>query len=110
MYEVRYTMYDFFMIKPKEIQQFPSGELGIIWEDGHESIYPAEYLRRNCPCAMCTHDSRRGLGLHPGRFKIVRVRQVGNYAVGIQWADGHDTGIYAYDYLRKLCSCETCRK
>jgi DUF971 family protein len=98
------------MQKPKAIQPFPSGELGIMWEDGHESIYPAEYLRSNCPCAMCTHDLVRGLGIHPGRFKIVRVRQIGNYAIGIQWADGHDTGIYAYDYLKKTCPCKNCKK
>lgn len=98
------------MVKPSHIQSFPSGELGLIWEDGHESIYGLEYLRKNCPCALCTHDPQRGLGMHPARFSIMRCNPVGNYAIGIYWGDGHDTGIYAFDYLRSLCPCEHCKK
>lgn len=111
MYDVHCSMYDVLMIKPKDIQQFPSGELGIVWEDSHESIYSGDYLRRNCPCAMCAQGTKQGMGLlHPGRFKLSRIRQVGNYAIGLEWADGHDTGIYAYDYIRKLCICNACKK
>ena len=35
------------------VQPFPSGEIGIVWEDGHESIWPAAVLRRACACARC---------------------------------------------------------
>jgi len=34
--------------------------------------------------------------------ELRNVRAVGNYAIQIVWADGHDTGIYTYDYLRSL--------
>jgi DUF971 family protein len=98
------------MIKPKEMQQFPTGEAGFVWEDGHESVFLPEFLRKKCPCALCSHDPVRGEGFHPLKFKIRRLRPVGNYAVGIEWADGHDTGIYAYDYLRGLCMCDQCKK
>ncbi|MBI1870732.1 MAG: DUF971 domain-containing protein [Chlamydiae bacterium] len=97
-------------IQPKEIQHFPSGELGILWEDGHESIYRGETLRRICPCAMCSHDLKRGMGIHPGRFTIIGVRKIGGYAIALTWADGHDTGIYSFDALRKACECEKCSK
>jgi DUF971 family protein len=109
------------VIKPKAIQQFPSGELGIIWEDGHESVYPPEHLRENCPCALCSGSPQpkkpevhprqlKVITVHPGRFTIDRLSQVGHYAINLRWADGHDTGIYTFDYLRKLCPCDLCKK
>jgi DUF971 family protein len=27
---------------------------------------------------------------------------VGRYAMGVHWSDGHKTGIYSYDYLKKI--------
>jgi DUF971 family protein len=35
-------------------------------------------------------------------FKLMRLQPVGTYAVQPFWADGHNTGIFAYDYLRKV--------
>jgi DUF971 family protein len=37
-------------------------------------------------------------------------KAVGNYAVQIDFSDGHTTGIYSYDYLRTICPCEECGK
>jgi DUF971 family protein len=37
------------------------------------------------------------------------IHYVGRYALQFLWSDGHDTGIYPYDYLRGLCPCEECR-
>jgi DUF971 family protein len=34
---------------------------------------------------------------------------VGAYAVQIVWSDGHDTGIYSFETLRRACSCPECR-
>jgi DUF971 family protein len=36
------------------------------------------------------------------------IRGVGNYAVELHWQDGHNTGIFTFDYLRSLCPCSTC--
>lgn len=36
--------------------------------------------------------------------------QVGNYAIQINFNDGHSTGIFSYDYLRTICPCEECAK
>ena len=36
--------------------------------------------------------------------------QVGNYAIQISFSDGHSTGIYSYDHLRKICPCAECAK
>ena len=38
--------------------------------------------------------------VHPLSIKLV-----GNYAITIQWSDGHHTGIYSFEMLRKLCPC-----
>ena len=94
----------------------------IDWMDGHHSDYSLAYLRDECPCATCT-------GAHgtppektnyskpdPSPFKMftptlkmLRVEEVGAYAIQIQWSDGHGSGIYSFDYLRKICSCAECR-
>ena len=34
--------------------------------------------------------------------KVLNVAAVGRYAIKVTWADGHDTGIYTFDYLRQL--------
>ena len=41
--------------------------------------------------------------------RLEKIEAVGNYAINLGWADGHDTGIYSYAYLRELCSCDECR-
>lgn len=38
-----------------------------------------------------------------------RISVVGNYALQLHWADGHETGIYTYHYVRALCPCDECR-
>lgn len=82
------------------------------WADGHESPYAARYLRGRCPCAQCvseTTGARLVFEEHvdPG-VAIVAARTVGNYAVHFEWSDGHATGIYAFDYLRRICPCPAC--
>jgi DUF971 family protein len=44
-----------------------------------------------------------------GEASIQRIRPVGAYAVQLEWSDGHDLGIYSFDFLRGACSCEACR-
>ncbi len=43
-------------------------------------------------------------------LKMLNVEPVGHYAIRIEWSDGHNTGIYSFDHLRKICPCETCKK
>jgi DUF971 family protein len=42
-------------------------------------------------------------------LKMLHVEPVGQYAIRIDWSDGHNTGIYSFDHLRKICPCESCR-
>ncbi len=78
----------------------------IRWADGHTSEYTFPKLRSACPCAHCdasreTVNAAEDLGLED-------VTEVGHYAIRFFWSDGHDTGIYSYEYLRGLCACPTC--
>jgi DUF971 family protein len=41
-------------------------------------------------------------------LKMLAVEAVGNYAIRINWSDGHNSGIYSYEHFRSICPCEQC--
>jgi DUF971 family protein len=96
-------------MKPTDIQQI-GDELAIKWDDGTESFIALEKMRRHCPCAACKGevDIMGKLYKGPDRpfspqsFQLKRVENVGGYAIQPIWADGHNTGIYSFEYLRRL--------
>lgn len=103
------------MPHPTQILTPNDAALAVLWDDGHESFYPAPLLRRECPCAVCKDEGKKPQsGLHlvaagdGARFTLRNVHPVGNYAIGIVWGDGHQTGIYSWEYLRALCDCDSC--
>lgn len=93
-----------------------AGYLEIQWNDGQVCQYPLSHLREACPCVECrgghqymgpAYDPDNLLELKPKRsYKITGLDMVGNYAIQPTWDDGHSTGIYAWDYLRRLCPAE----
>ena len=103
-------------MKPANYQVL-GNELVVVWDDGHESYYPLEELRRACPCAACSGEpdlfGRIAMGpqaqYSPRSFQLDRVTSVGNYALQPNWADGHDYGMWTYDRLRALCPCAECK-
>jgi DUF971 family protein len=96
-------------MRPADIQQI-GGELAIKWDDGGESFIALEKLRRRCPCAGCQGEPDVMGQIHKGpeepltppSFQLRRMVNVGGYGIQPVWADGHDSGIYSFDYLRKL--------
>ena len=77
--------------------------LEISWEDGHESRLSLAYLRGWCPCAVCQGHLHGVTRFHSGaNAKLMDVEAVGAYAMRLRWADGHQTGIYAFRYLRAI--------
>jgi DUF971 family protein len=95
-------------LEPGNIQQIGS-ELAIQWNDGKESYFQLEDLRRACPCAACGGEpdvlgniSRPNVVYGPQSFDLVHFSIVGGYAVQPRWGDGHATGIYSFSYLRRL--------
>ncbi len=85
------------------------GDLALSFADGTEAYLPLPMLRRACPCAACQGEPdamgrvlRPRVEHGPGAFDLVRWDQVGGYALQFAWADGHATGLFTYEYLRRL--------
>jgi DUF971 family protein len=95
-------------IEPLNVQQI-SNELAIRWNDGTESYFLFEFLRRACPCAACGgepdvlgHIERPMVTYSERSFELSGFDFVGGYALQPRWGDGHSTGLYSYKYLRRL--------
>jgi DUF971 family protein len=76
--------------------------LRILWDDDYLSHYPFEYLRGWCPCASCQGHGAERHFVEVNDPKLSSINLVGNYALNPHWADGHETGIYTFEYLRSL--------
>ena len=109
--------------EPEHIAISKSKGIQIDWKDGHHSEYSLGYLRDECPCAVCTgaHGTEpektnysapapsNPFQLYKPTLKMLNVEAVGHYAIGIDWSDGHSSGIYSFDHLRKICGCAQCK-
>jgi DUF971 family protein len=107
------------LAEPEHIAISKSSGIKIDWTDGHHSDYSLAYLRDECPCATCTGahgtEPQKSNYSNPSPFpmfkpalKMESVEPVGQYAIRIFWNDGHNTGIYSFDHLRRICPCEKC--
>ena len=103
---------------PEHIAISKSKGIKIDWKDGHHSEYGLTYLRDKCPCAACTGahgtpprepESGNPFQMFKPALKMLTVEQVGNYAIRINWSDGHNSGIYSREHLRRICGCDECR-
>ncbi len=98
-------------MRPTDVQLIGDA-LAIKWPDGGESFIDLETLRRKCPCAGCQGERDVMGTLHkgperpltPASFKLLRLENVGTYALQPVWGDGHNSGIYSFEYLRKIAS------
>jgi len=115
--------------KPASVKVHVSSGAGvdITWADNHASHYDFAYLREECPCATCNEkrdQQQQNDQQHPGskstpisspvlpmfkpKIRAQSATQVGNYAVQINFNDGHNTGIFSYEHLRTICPCSDC--
>ncbi|HEX9307557.1 MAG TPA: DUF971 domain-containing protein [Anaeromyxobacter sp.] len=92
---------------PEAIDVSASGDIRIVWAGGPEVGVPAARLRDLCPCAGCVEEGTGKKILDPATIpadiRPEKIVSVGNYAVQIQWSDGHSTGIYTWQTLRDAC-------
>ncbi len=97
---------------PKDIQYTSPLDLQITWNDGHISDYPVRKIRLDCACATCIDEITREKLLKdnmvPEDVRPLGLEYAGKYALHIRWSDGHSTGYYTFDHLRKICSCGEC--
>jgi len=114
---------------PEEVKRVVNTEnsdrgdgLLVTWADKQRRFYSSVTLRKFCPCANCRE--QRGETQHEkplttpaptGRsaLKVIKatgeeqtnlksIWAVGNYAIGLEWGDRHNTGIYTFEYLGNL--------
>ncbi len=111
--------------KPTDVKVHVSKGTGVdvVWSDGHHSHYEFAFLREECPCATCNDARRRKeamaqagggsgsvLPLYKPKITARAAKPLGNYALQIEFNDGHSTGIYSYDHLRTICPCADCAR
>ena len=103
---------------PEHIAISKSKGIKIDWKDGHHSDYGLTYLRDKCPCATCSGahgtpprvpEADNPFQMYKPALKMVGVEPVGNYAIRINWSDGHNAGIYSYEHFRRICQCPECK-
>jgi len=85
--------------------------LEVVWSDGRRSFYPIGWLRRMSPSADA-RELRKQIAKNPltvlpasvsgGPLVATGAELVGNYAIRITFSDGHATGLYSWEYLRKI--------
>ena len=125
--------------KPASVKGHVSSGAGvdITWADNHSSHYDFAYLREECPCAMCNDERQKKaagqqkdmqlkkenaaltvapavssplLPMFKPRLTAQAAHAVGNYALQIDFNDGHATGIFSFDFLRTICPCQECAR
>jgi len=125
--------------KPAKVKVHVSTGAGvdITWADDHSSHYDFAYLRQECPCAMCNDERQKKaqgqekdaqlkkenpslavapptssplLPMFKPKLTAAAAHAVGNYALRIDFNDGHATGIFSFDYLRTICPCSDCAR
>ena len=99
------------------LTQFKRNEINEIsyhlkFSDGLEFDITAKELRDNCPCANCKgeeillhkYEPINKQPVSEDGYVLEKAEPVGTYALKFIWKDGHDTGIYSWEYLRKLAN------
>lgn len=80
-----------------------SGTLAIRWSDDRTSRFALKFLRGWCPCAVCQgHFAAEMTWQGSAPAELETVEPVGSYAIRPVWADGHKSGMFAYEYLRRI--------
>ena len=91
---------------PTRIAQHDDRTLVIEWADGAQSLLDVRDLRLACACAECVDEWSGEVRLAKDRvpqdIAPIGIQSVGRYAIQIDWSDGHNTGIYPFERLRKL--------
>ncbi len=98
-------------VRPTTLALEPTGTLLIGWSDGRQRRYSLAELRESCPCATCREKRSQPpqASLLPvlsardlAPLTLLGARPVGQYAYALEFSDGHDTGIYTFEFLREL--------
>jgi len=99
-----------FKVDRKPEIQFDESRITLKWGEGREASVDNGELRANCRCANCVHEMTGERLLKrediPPNIRAEAITSVGNYAVSIQWSDGHSSGLYSYSLIKKLAGIQ----
>jgi DUF971 family protein len=105
------------IVQPISIKKSTPDTLNILWDDDHQTTFSLEQLRRMCPCATCSgenlllhHFPAQPAPITAESIKLEALQPVGSYAIQAVWGDGHNAGIYTWEYLREHCLCPQCTR
>ena len=80
------------------------------WQDGHDQQIDMRDLRLACRCAACVDEMSGRAVLDPATVPLnivpIRIWSLGNYAIGVSFSDGHQSGIYTFGHLRGMVAAE----
>ena len=97
-------------IKPETIV-IMDDNIAIKWDNNSESLISNKIMRDKCPCANCSGESDVFGNIYKlnnpqlennSRYILKRYMNIGHYAIRIIWGDGHNAGIYSFDFLKTL--------
>lgn len=78
----------------------------LVWPDGETVRVSNAVLRKACSCALCIDEMTQVPILDPAGvpddIHAVRVGTIGNYAITVDWSDGHNTGFFPYKTIKEL--------
>ena len=93
------------MIKPSEITLKKSKKtISVVFKDGNKVDFSAELLRVESPSAEVRGHSPNQKIIEQGKkdIEITKIEPIGNYAIALSFSDGHNTGIYSWNFLYEL--------
>ncbi len=101
-------------LAPVSITRGSDRSIQIAWNDQTTTHWTAAELRKACPCATCREKHKATestpqlkkalpiLALAEARpIEVQSMRPVGNYAYHIDFSDGHNSGLFTFELLRK---------
>ena len=93
-------------MQPSKLKLVDGKHLSVQWDDKTETLLSLHKMRSLCPCATCSttrlSQSKSFIPiLLTNQLQVSKLEIVGNYAIKIEWKDGHNTGIYEYSSLMK---------
>lgn len=88
--------------------QVAGDQMTFLWKSGERVVLKNRDLRANCRCARCVNEMTGRPILDPSKIRAdiapVKIIPLGHYAVGIQWNDGHASGVYPYALIRDVAA------
>ena len=93
-------------MQPKKISIKDKRYLNMQWNDGSESMIALVSLRKKCPCATCKKENENKPDTYiplysSASITLKDIKTVGTYGIQLYWQDGHNTGIYTYENLKR---------